>query len=209
MTTSQTKKVQIEVKRTATSHKARYFFIKRLLDLALTSVFIILALPLFPVIALAIYLESGRPIFFNDVRVGQDGKIFIMYKFRTMYTWAPKNSPKPGRNHNSITRIGKILRRTSLDELPQLFNVLKGDMTLVGPRPELPALAEKYDSWQRRRFRAKPGLTGLWQVSGRSNLSLHEKISCDLKYIEMQSLWLDIKIVIRTFWEVLAGTGAF
>jgi len=186
-----------------------YPLIKRALDLFLAGLALVLTLPLFALIALAILIESGRPVFFNQERIGKDGKRFTIHKFRTMYIWAPKYALKPGGDDQTITRVGKFLRRTSLDELPQLWNIIKGEMSLVGPRPEQPFLVEKYEPWQRRRLSVLPGLTGWWQVSGRSNLPLHENIEYDIYYVENQSFWLDLKIIWYTIWAVINGMGAF
>ncbi|MEQ8821316.1 MAG: sugar transferase [Sumerlaeia bacterium] len=161
-------------------------------------------------IALWIKLDSQGPVFFSQERVGKDGRRFRLWKYRTMrtdsdpYAVAPFQSDDP-----RITRAGRWLRKTSLDELPQLWNVLRGDMAMVGPRPEMPFLVERYEAWQRRRLDVKPGLTGLWQVIGRKNLPLHLNMEYDFYYIMNQSLWLDIEILFRTVPAVLKGRGAF
>ena len=155
------------------------------------------------------------------MRVGENGKLFKMIKFRTMIPDAEKFQPtveKVDKNGESIhktkddprvTRVGKILRRTSLDEIPQLFNVLKGDMSLVGPRPEMPNLVEKYDLWQRKRFAVPQGMTGWWQIKGRSDRPMHLHTEDDLYYVQHYSIWLDLQILIKTFWVVVRGKGAY
>jgi lipopolysaccharide/colanic/teichoic acid biosynthesis glycosyltransferase len=172
-------------------------------------------------IALAIWLESGRPVLFRQQRVGENGQLFEMLKFRTMVPNAEEmrylveRTDKEGRlihkvpNDPRITRFGHYLRLTSLDELPQIFNILKGNMSLVGPRPELPYLVEKYETWQRKRFAVPPGLTGWWQINGRSDKPMHLNTEDDLYYVQNYSLLLDIQILFRTIGVVLRGRGAF
>jgi len=206
--TDLTQNARIEARR-GNQNRAIYHSTKRALDFCAAWILLILTLPAFVIICLLILIDSGRPVFFNQVRVGKEGKLFTMYKFRTMYTWAPKYALKPERDDERITRVGRFLRRTSLDELPQLWNIVKGNMSLVGPRPEQPFLVEQYESWQRGRLSVLPGLTGWWQVSGRSNLPLHENIEYDVYYVENRSLWLDLKILCHTIWAVIKGIGAF
>jgi lipopolysaccharide/colanic/teichoic acid biosynthesis glycosyltransferase len=160
-------------------------------------------------------------VLFRQVRVGRHGRQFVMYKFRSMVVDAERQLEKLKHlNEMSgpvfkitrdprITAVGAFLRRTSLDELPQLFNILKGDMSLVGPRPPIPTEVAQYKPWQRRRLSVKPGLTGLWQVSGRSELSnFDDWMKLDLRYIDQWSLWLDLKIIFRTVPVVLSRSGA-
>jgi exopolysaccharide biosynthesis polyprenyl glycosylphosphotransferase len=187
-----------------------YRLIKRILDILLSVLGLIVSLPFWLLIVILIRLDSKGDAHFVHTRVGKDGKEFKLYKFRTMkksvgqYETAPLN---PG--DKRITRIGKFLRKTSLDELPQLINVFKGEMSLVGPRPEMPFIVKKYSKWQRKRLEVKPGLTGLWQILGRKDLPLHENIEYDFYYIQNQSLLLDFVIMIKTIWAVLKGKGAF
>jgi len=186
-----------------------------------------LLLPLFIVIAIVIKLDSPGPVLFKQIRVGKDGKPFTMYKFRSMHN---ADNSKVHQNFvrslfndshqyengsvykvagdGRVTRVGALLRRTSLDELPQLINVLKGEMSLVGPRPDLPYSVEFYDERHSRRLAVLPGITGLWQVSGRSNKSLLEMLDIDIAYVNSWSFWLDIKIIARTFVVVITGQGA-
>jgi exopolysaccharide biosynthesis polyprenyl glycosylphosphotransferase len=194
---------------------------KRGFDLFFGTLALVLTLPLMGLLAIIIWLDDGRPIIFRQKRVGENGRIFDMYKFRTMVRDAEKlkalveqkdengNLIHKTENDPRVTRVGRLLRRFSLDELPQFFNVVMGSMSLVGPRPEMPYLVEKYHPWQRKRFAVPPGLTGWWQVSGRSNKPMHLNTEDDLYYIQNYSLWLDIQILIRTLWTVLLGRGAY
>ncbi len=196
-------------------------FIKRLLDILLSSVGLLVLAPCFGVIALVIKAEDGGPIFYFAERVGENGRIFRMYKFRSMIVNADRLQEKINQINSDgqvihksaddprITRIGRFIRRTSLDELPQLINVLKGEMSLVGPRPELPWLVAGYEPWQRMRLAVPQGITGWWQISGRSDNLMHLHTDQDLYYIQNYSLWLDIQILWRTFTVVLRGKGAY
>jgi lipopolysaccharide/colanic/teichoic acid biosynthesis glycosyltransferase len=171
--------------------------------------------------AIAIKLDSPGPILFKQQRVGENGKLFWMYKFRSMVVDAEKMVSQVVKNtadgkvtykHKNdprVTLVGRFIRHTSLDELPQLFNVLKGDMSLVGPRPELPWLVELYEPWQRKRFAVPQGITGWWQVNGRSDKEMHLHTDEDLFYIQNYSLWLDICILLKTPWVALRGRGAY
>ncbi len=195
--------------------------VKRAFDLALGSLLTVIALPLMACCALLIWLEDRGPILFRQQRVGENGRLFTMYKFRTMVVNAEQMRAMVERTDENgnlihktphdprVTRVGRFLRRTSLDELPQLFNVLQGSMSLVGPRPELPYLVEKYQPWQRKRFAVPPGITGWWQVNGRSDRPMHLNTEDDLYYIQNYSLALDIAILMRTVWVVLLGRGSY
>lgn len=195
--------------------------LKRGFDLLMTCILMIPTLPVMAVIALAIRLDSPGPILFHQQRVGENGKLFLMHKFRSMVVDADKRLDEVTRptangkvihkfkDDPRVTRIGRFLRRTSLDELPQLFNVLKGEMSLVGPRPELPMLVEQYEPWQHKRFSVPQGMTGWWQVNGRSDKPMHLNTEDDLFYIHNYSLLLDLQIIIKTIAVVLRGKGAY
>ena len=195
--------------------------IKRAFDLVFGLMALLMALPVLGMIALVILLEDGRPILFRQKRAGENGRVFEMLKFRTMVRDAEKlraqvehtdengNLIHKSKNDPRITRVGHFLRRFSLDELPQLFNIVGGTMSLVGPRPEMPYLVEKYQPWQRKRFAVPPGLTGWWQVNGRSDRPMHLHTEDDLYYIQNYSIWLDLQIIIRTIWTVIVGKGSF
>ncbi len=195
--------------------------IKRGFDLTVTVLFLPLALPLLAIITLLIRLDSRGPVMYNRKRVGENGKLFTMFKFRSMVDNAEQLQEKVVRDNGNgnhihkvrddprVTRIGRFLRRTSLDELPQIFNVLQGNMSLVGPRPEMPDLVEKYQLWQRKRFTVPQGITGWWQVNGRSDHPMHLHTEDDLYYVQHYSLWLDLQILLKTGWTVLRGHGAF
>lgn len=173
-----------------------------------------------PFISLAILLVSPGPVLFKQIRVGLGGKPFTMYKFRTMYAGAEEqldsiltlesvdNSIYKRKDDPRVTLVGRFLRRWSLDELPQFWNVLKGDMSLVGPRPEEARIAALYDEWHRRRFAVKPGMTGPMQVHGRANLTLDRRVQLEIEYIEQFSIRRDIMLLIQTIPAVLKGEGA-
>lgn len=194
---------------------------KRVFDLVIAVFALIPALPVMALCMLLVYIEDGRPVIFRQRRVGKDGRLFEMFKIRTMVSnsgQAPDEassfrSPGPlaykGQEAARTTRVGRLLRRFSLDELPQLFNVLAGTMSLVGPRPELPHLAEQYEAWQRERFKVLPGITGWWQINSRSEQPMTLHIEDDLYYIQNYSIWLDLRILIRTIWVVFTGKGAY
>jgi exopolysaccharide biosynthesis polyprenyl glycosylphosphotransferase len=190
---------------------------KRIFDVAIGSIGLVLALPVMAVIALVIKLDSPGPIIFKQQRVGENGRLFNLYKFRTMVHDTDDLKPETMHGQLShkfyddprVTRAGRFLRRTSLDELPQFINILKGEMSLVGPRPELPWLVERYEPWQRKRFEVPQGLTGWWQVNGRADKPMHLHTEDDLYYIKNYSLWLDIQILWRTVKAVIERRGAY
>ncbi len=195
--------------------------VKRAFDLATGSILLLLTLPFMAVIALAIKLDSPGPAIFKQRRVGENGRIFRMFKFRSMVADADKRLMEVAREDENgnlihkvpddprITRVGRFLRRTSLDEFPQFINVLLGDMSLVGPRPELPILVEKYEPWQLKRFAVPQGITGWWQVNGRSDKPMHLNTEDDLYYVQHYSLMLDLQILFKTAWVVVRGKGAY
>ena len=194
---------------------------QRILDVASATAILLLLMPAFVVIALLIRLDSRGPILFTQTRVGRDGQEFPFFKFRSMVADAEarrqaleQQNERSGpvfkmKNDPRITRVGRVLRKFSLDEFPQLLNVLRGEMSLVGPRPALPREVALYTPYQQGRLAATPGLTGLWQVSGRASLSFDESIALDLYYIQHQSLGLDLQILLKTIPAVLKGDGAY
>jgi lipopolysaccharide/colanic/teichoic acid biosynthesis glycosyltransferase len=197
-----------------------YQMLKRAMDITFCLMVMPLVMPLLALVALLIYIDSPGPIMFFQLRTGKGGRRFRMYKFRTMVpnaeelkktyahlnelTWPDFKITDDPR----VTRVGKILRKTSLDELPQLLNVIKGDMSLVGPRPTSFS-PDTYRLWHTERLEVLPGITGLWQVSGRSNLDFDQRLKLDIAYIERQSLWLDIQVLVRTVGQVFVGEGAY
>jgi sugar transferase EpsL len=180
--------------------------IKRLLDLALTLPALLLLSPLLGLLVLLVRLILGAPVLFRQQRPGLGGVPFTIYKFRTM-TGARDAAGNLRPDAERMTRFGRFLRRTSLDELPELFNVLKGEMSLVGPRPLLVQYLDRYTPEQARRHEVKPGLTGWAQVNGRNALTWEEKFALDVWYVDHQSLWLDIRILALTAWKVLSREG--
>jgi exopolysaccharide biosynthesis polyprenyl glycosylphosphotransferase len=201
--------------------------VKRIFDLVIGSTSLILLFPFMVIIAILIKLDSKGPIFYIQERLGRGGRYFKLYKFRSMYEDADRLIPKEKRKEYAdgylfkilddprITKVGRFLRRYSIDELPQLINVLKGEMSLVGPRP-LPVVdikyleeSEDYRFWSIQRGNVLPGITGLWQVSGRSNLTFEEMAELDIYYVEEWSIWLDIKILLKTIPKVISGEGAY
>ncbi len=195
---------------------------KRLVDFTVSLLLVIGLSPLFIALGVFILLETGRPILFRQQRLGLNGQRFTVFKFRSMHRNAEQrlaevmanNEIKDGpifkwRDDPRITRVGRFLRRTSLDELPQLLNVLRGDMSLVGPRPPLEAEVARYEPWHMERLSVKPGMTGLWQVSGRSNLNFNQMVELDNTYAKEWSIWLDLKLLLKTPWAVFTARGAF
>jgi len=194
--------------------------LKRAIDLALSSLLLLVAVPVLLLVAVAIRVREGGEVLFRQRRCGLNGRTFTLYKFRTMIDGADRRLLEvahlnemdgpvfKSRNDPRVTRLGHFLRRFSLDELPQLWNVLRGDMSLVGPRPPIPAEVARYDRWQRRRLSMKPGITCLWQISGRNDLDFDQWMALDLHYIDNWSPWLDLKILARTLPVVLSGRGA-
>ena len=197
-----------------------YRISKRILDLTICALFLPALLPIIALCALFIWLDNPGPIFFKQNRTGKGGKRFKMYKLRSMDTNAEALKQKYAHLNEltwpdfkitddpRVTRVGRFLRKTSLDELPQIFNIIKGDMSLVGPRPTSFDVST-YQLWHTERLEVLPGLTGLWQVSGRSDLDFDDRLHLDIEYIENKSLWLDIQILIRTVTVVFTQKGAY
>lgn len=199
-----------------------YLFVKRIIDVVGSVIGLTLLSWLFLIIAILIKLEDPKgPIFFKQKRVGKNGEEFYMYKFRSMVTDAEeklkellKYNETTGamfkmKDDPRVTKIGKFIRKTSIDELPQLWNVIKGEMSLVGPRPPVPREVEIYTSYDRQRLLVTPGCTGLWQVSGRSNLGFEEMVELDLKYIEKRSILFDFKLILKTVRVLFGSNDAF
>lgn len=186
-------------------------FIKEIFDKVVSFFALIILLPLFLFVAILIKLDSKGPVFFLQERVGKDGKIFRVFKFRTMTTDAPEKTKGKyiDKDNPYVTRVGKILRRTGIDELPQLINVLKGEMSLVGPRPTLPYQVAKYNDFQKKRLLMKPGITSWALIHGRNKLTWDERIKYDVWYVENWSFWLDLKILFKTVWVVATGEGLY
>jgi exopolysaccharide biosynthesis polyprenyl glycosylphosphotransferase len=198
-----------------------YRVAKRAMDLVMASIALVLLLPIIPLIAIMIKLDTPGPVLFRQDRVGKNGRPFKFYKFRSMHTDAEEQrkeiealNEQDGpifklRSDPRITSVGKFLRRSSLDEIPQIFNVFRGEMSVVGPRPPLPAEVEHYQPWQRTRLEVTPGITCLWQISGRSHLSFNEWMRLDLEYLKQRSLKTDVLILLKTIPAVIARKGAY
>jgi exopolysaccharide biosynthesis polyprenyl glycosylphosphotransferase len=198
------------------------YLVKRVIDIVASVVLLALLMPVFLVVAVAIRLEDPGPVFFKQKRVGRWGTLFTMWKFRSMYTDAEErkkelmalNEMQGGvifkmKDDPRVTKVGRIIRKTSIDELPQLWNVLKGEMSLVGPRPPVPQEVDEYSLSDRRRLEVIPGITCIWQVSGRSDIPFDQQVELDVQYIQSQSLWTDIKILLKTVPALLFGAGAY
>ena len=198
------------------------YLAKRLLDIVVSTLALVALLPVFVVTALSIVIEDPGPVFFVQIRVGRNGRHFRFYKFRSMVVNAEKlkselaarNESKDGvifkmKQDPRITRTGRVIRKFSIDELPQLINVLKGDMSLVGPRPPLPKEVAQYTLEQRKRLHAIPGITGLWQVSGRSDIPFTDQVRLDLQYIQSAGVLNDLRLLLKTIPAVLSGKGAY
>ena len=193
--------------------------VKRVFDLIASIFMLILSLPLMILAAIAIRIDSPGPILLKQKRVGENGNLFGMYKYRSMVQEAMNQVENPGQNNGNqthklpedprTTRVGRLLRRSSLDELPQLFNVIRGEMSLVGPRPELPIFVDQYQPWQKERLTCPQGMTGWWQINGRNLQPMYRYTEYDLYYIQHYSFWLDITIFLKTIWVVICGKGAF
>jgi exopolysaccharide biosynthesis polyprenyl glycosylphosphotransferase len=205
-----------------TRHDTLYLRIgKRWIDVVGALVGLVLSAPLLLVAAICIKLESRGSVLYKSKRIGRSGRPFTFFKLRSMVNGADRNRDRLSHLNESdgpvfkiardprVTRIGRFLRTTSIDELPQLFNVLSGDMSLVGPRPPIAEEVAQYEPWQFRRLEVRPGLTCLWQISGRSRIGFQEWMRLDLEYIRKQSFWLDVKILIRTIPAVLSREGAY
>lgn len=200
--------------------KIIYNFSKRILDLLLSLLALVILSPLLLIVAIVIKIESKGPIIFSQKRIGLNGQEFKMYKFRSMVVNAEELKEKLAKKNEMsgpmfkikddprITKVGKFIRKTSIDELPQLINIVKGDMSLVGPRPSLPKEVAKFEPWMLDRLNVKPGLTCFWQVSGRNNIDFIEWMKLDLKYVDERSFLLDLKLIFKTFFVLFGDKNA-
>ncbi len=197
-------------------------FLKRLLDVVASALLLVVLAPVFLLIAVLVRIESPGAVFFRQTRVGKWGALFSMWKFRSMYVDAEERKKELERRNEMaggvtfkmkddprVTKVGKYIRKGSLDELPQLWNVLKGEMSLVGPRPPVPKEVALYSLADRRRLEVKPGITCIWQVSGRSEIPFDRQVELDVAYIQSQSLWLDVVLLLKTIPAVVFGKGAY
>ena len=197
-----------------------YIFSKRAIDILGSTVGLVLLSPILLIVAIAIKIESKGPVIFSQKRIGLNGKEFKMYKLRSMVENAEelkkdlmKDNEMSGpmfkmKDDPRVTRVGRFIRKTSIDELPQLINVLKGDMSLVGPRPSLPKEVKKFKPWMKKRLDVKPGLTCFWQVSGRNSIDFEDWMKLDIKYVEERSFLVDIKLIFRTFFVLFGDKNA-
>lgn len=201
-------------------NKKIYIFFKRIIDVCVSLIGMVLLSPLFLIVGILIKIESKGPVIFSQNRVGLNGKEFKMYKFRSMVVNAEELKGKLREQNEMsgpmfkikddprITRVGKVIRKTSIDELPQLFNVFLGNMSLVGPRPSLPNEVKEFEPWMTKRLEVKPGITCYWQVMGRNNIDFEDWMKLDVKYVNERNLWLDIKLIFRTFFVLFGDSNA-
>ena len=197
-----------------------YEIFKRIIDIIGAGLGLILLSPIIAIVACAVKVTSKGPIFFSQKRVGKNGELFEMYKFRSMVVNAEElKGNLEDQNEMSgpmfkikddprVTKVGKFIRKTSIDELPQLWNVLKGDMSLVGPRPSLPKEVEQFDNWMFKRLSVRPGLTCYWQVSGRNNIDFEDWMKLDCRYVDERNLWIDIKLIFKTVFVLFGDKNA-
>ncbi|MBS5950340.1 MAG: exopolysaccharide biosynthesis polyprenyl glycosylphosphotransferase [Clostridium sp.] len=198
-----------------------YNFTKRLMDILLSLLGLIIVSPIMLIVAILIKLESTGPVIFSQKRVGLNGKEFNMLKFRSMVQNAEELKEKLQKQNEMsgpmfkikedprVTKVGRVIRKTSIDELPQLINILKGEMSLVGPRPSLPKEVAKFEPWMLERLNVKPGLTCYWQVSGRNNIDFEEWMKLDIKYVKDRNIGLDIKLIFKTFFVLFGDKNAY
>ena len=197
-----------------------YEIFKRIIDIIGAGLGLILLSPIIAIVTCAVKFTSKGPVFFSQKRVGKNGELFEMYKFRSMVVNAEELKENlEDQNEMSgpmfkikddprVTKVGKFIRKTSIDELPQLWNILKGDMSLVGPRPSLPKEVEQFDNWMFKRLSVRPGLTCYWQVSGRNNIDFEDWMKLDVKYVEERNLWIDIKLIFKTVFVLFGDKNA-
>lgn len=201
-------------------HKEVYEFLKRVVDIICSLIGLIVLMPVLVVVAILIKIESKGSIIFAQDRVGKDGIVFKMYKFRSMVVNAEELKEKLAnenerigpmfkiKNDPRITKVGKFIRKTSIDELPQLVNILKGEMSIVGPRPSLPKEVQCFDEWMMKRLEVKPGLTCYWQVAGRNDIEFIEWMKLDVKYVKERSILIDVKLILKTFFVLFGDKNA-
>lgn len=215
------KNVDIELDQEIIDKQYGYRVCKRIFDIIASVIGLIILSPVFLIVAIAIKLDDGGPVFYDQIRVGRNGKKFKMFKFRSMRVNAEneieklqKHSEVDGamfkmRNDPRVTRVGKFIRKTSVDEFPQLINVLIGQMSFVGPRPPLPREVKNYTKYDKQRLYVKPGCTGLWQVTARNSVGFQEMVNIDLDYIQNRSIWLDLKIIFKTIKVIFVPNEAY
>ena len=212
--------IRVEFDNIDENKKRIYEISKRAIDIIGAGSGLLLLSPVIAIVACAVKFTSKGPIFFSQKRVGKNGKIFEMYKFRSMVVNAEELKEKLAHQNEMsgpmfkmkddprVTKIGKFIRKTSIDELPQLWNVLKGDMSLVGPRPSLPKEVKQFENWMYKRLTVKPGLTCYWQVSGRNNIDFEDWMKLDISYVEDRNLWIDIKLIFKTIFVLFGDKNA-
>ena len=204
------KGIRVEFDNIDENRKRIYEISKRAIDIIGAGSGLLLLSPVIAIVACAVKFTSKGPVFFSQKRVGKNGELFDMYKFRSMVVNAEELKEKLAHQNEMsgpmvkmkddprVTKVGKFIRKTSLDELPQLWNVLKGDMSLVGPRPSLPKEVAQFEKWMYKRLSVKPGLTCFWQVSGRNNIDFEDWMKLDIKYVDERNIWIDIKLIFKT-----------
>ena len=214
------KGIRVEFDNIDENRKRIYEISKRAIDIIGAGSGLLLLSPVIAIVACAVKFTSKGPIFFSQKRVGKNGKLFDMYKFRSMVVNAEELKEKLAHQNEMsgpmfkmkddprVTKVGKFIRKTSLDELPQLWNVLKGDMSLVGPRPSLPKEVKQFEEWMYKRLTVKPGLTCYWQVSGRNNIDFEDWMKLDISYVEDRNLWIDIKLIFKTVFVLFGDKNA-
>ena len=212
--------IRVEFDNIDENRKRIYEISKRAIDIIGAGSGLLLLSPVIAIVACAVKFTSKGPIFFSQKRVGKNGKLFDMYKFRSMVVNAEELKEKLAHQNEMsgpmfkmkddprVTKVGKFIRKTSLDELPQLWNVLKGDMSLVGPRPSLPKEVKQFEEWMYKRLTVKPGLTCYWQVSGRNNIDFEDWMKLDISYVEDRNLWIDIKLIFKTVFVLFGDKNA-
>jgi lipopolysaccharide/colanic/teichoic acid biosynthesis glycosyltransferase len=190
-----------------TTGRRAYLAARRPFDVVISAVLLVLCLPLMALLGLAIIAESPGGAIFRQERVGRGGRLFTIYKLRSMFSDSPRYMSKVTADDSSVTRVGRLLRLSGLDELPQLFNVLRGDLNLIGPRPEMPFIVAGFEPWQHRRHEVRPGITGWWQIHHRSGDPMHLAIEEDIHYVRHAGLLIDLRIVAATAWVMARGAA--